>query len=924
MLAAAISGSVNAQSILEVRVNQASDDMEEVIEAETILGQTRTEKLGSMDSGSSDLELGAESSNNRNPQMVGVRFASINLPKGTIINKAYIQFTVDNTSKNTDPCVQTIYAEDNVNPLTFENDSANITSRLKLSTVIPWNVSGDSWNTVGSNGTEQQSADIKDLVQALIDKTEWKQGNPMAFFFKGTGLREVESFEGSANNAPLLVIDYTYNGCIGNVTSEYPIDTKQSWSNDYSGNTPDLNWKALDYNDTCWTNSAGAFGYNVANLNSELDFGSDANNKPITAYFRKRFNVTDLNSLGSELEMNVRVNDGYVVYVNGTEVKRFNMPSGTISNNTLASKALPNSEAAIYFTSKISTTSFVSGDNIISVEVHQASASSSDLVFDLQLKETSGDVLADGYGCNLVGSTHISCFTSVAPKAQDDTTHIPSETHAFQFLYTQGDTYTDGGGTVPGNFDFTGYVGIEGSSKLGYLSVNHENSPGGVSMCEIHFDDLTGLWVLDSAKKVDFGGDLVRTVRNCSGGVTPWGTIITSEESTTNTDENNDGYHDVGWQVEIDPATARVKEYGNGKREKLWKMGKMSHENIVIADDSKTAYFGEDASTGKLWKFVANTPEDMSEGTLYVLKLDQPLIGGEPQSTTGTWVEIDNSTPTLCNNVNSTAAGLGATEFNGIEDAEISPLDGKIYFTAKGTNRVYCFADAGSTVTNFITFVGGDNNYLINSGDGKVVSEPWGSGNDNLTFDDKGNLYMLQDGSRNHVWMIYPEHTQASPKVEIFMVTPIGSEPTGMTFSPDYKYIFISIQHPNGNVPQTDIAGVTQDYANDAVLVVARKEFLGKQQPLSSNEIKVELNGLVAFPNPFNTVLNLTIDSKSNELAQIALVDLNGKVVLIDSINLIEGENQHILNTENLSEGIYFVTVTTGNTVKTIKVVLSK
>jgi secreted PhoX family phosphatase len=67
------------------------------------------------------------------------------------------------------------------------------------------------------------------------------------------------------------------------------------------------------------------------------------------------------------------------------------------------------------------------------------------------------------------------------------------------------------------------------------------------------------------------------------------------------------GYVDVGWLVEIDPVTRQVMDYNNdGIKDKLWAMGRMSHENVVFKNDSLTAYFGEDGGTQCLYKFVAN------------------------------------------------------------------------------------------------------------------------------------------------------------------------------------------------------------------------------------------------------------------------------------------------------------------------------
>lgn len=94
--------------------------------------------------------------------------------------------------------------------------------------------------------------------------------------------------------------------------------------------------------------------------------------------------------------------------------------------------------------------------------------------------------------------------------------------------------------------------------------------------------------------------------------------------------------------------------------------------------------------------------------------------------------------------------------------------------------------------------------YPITTATGSFTTS-WGGGNDNLTFDDKGNLWVLQDSGNDYIWVIRPNHTQSNSQVLLFGSTPAGSEPTGLTFSPDYKYGFFSIQGPiSNNSPQQD------------------------------------------------------------------------------------------------------------------------
>ncbi|SDR14017.1 hypothetical protein SAMN05421664_3752 [Chryseobacterium soldanellicola] len=476
--------------------------------------------------------------------------------------------------------------------------------------------------------------------------------------------------------------------------------------------------------------------------------------------------------------------------------------------------------------------------------------------------------------------THISCFTSIVPTAQTNKLLIPAE-HKYQLILKEGDNYTEGGGLVGGQNDFTGYVPITGSSTNGYLSVNHETNPGGVTMAEINYNATTKLWQLTRSRGVNFSGSsLVQTIRNCSGGVTPWGTIVTAEEQTTASDVNVDGYKDYGWLVEIDPATAQViSQNTNGSQGKLWQMGIMNHENVVINNAGTTAYFGEDGGTHMVYKYVMDTPNNLSSGNLYVLKLDQGLSNGNPVATTATWVQVPNKIKADQNNTSALAQSLGGTSFNGIEDVEISPLDGKIYFTAKGLNKVYRLQDNGTTASQVETFVGGlTTTYSFTTPQG-TKTEAWGDGNDNLTFDELGNLWVLQDGGKNYIWVVAPDHTQANPKVRLFASMPAGSEPTGLTFTPDHKFGFFSIQHPDASIStDIDATGNTIDYrGKSATIVVALKENLGTTGSLGTIEQNVE-NTVTVSPNPTSGLVKINAPKGLKNIS-VTAYSMDGKII---------------------------------------------
>lgn len=641
------------------------------------------------------------------------------------------------------------------------------------------------------------------------------------------------------------------------VNAQVDIFPKNSnWSYNDANTALPAQWKDTGYNISAWANGNGPLGYGdpvTTPINSGL----------ITAYFAKDFTV-NLSSLTDSMELGIMRDDGIVVYLNGVEVVRDNMPAGVIAFDTWSSTTIDGSNESVYNVFQIPKTSFVNGTNRISIELHNRGASSSDLRIDAYLKTVPPITPVT---CN---ASHISCFTSIVPTAQTNKLILPQE-HTYQLILKEGDAYTEGGGNVGALNDFTGYVAKNGSSTDGYLSVNHETNPGGVTMAEINYNSTSKLWQLTKSRAVPFSlPSLVQTARNCSGGVTPWGTIVTAEEAVTANDSNADGHRDYGWLVEIDPATAQViSQNPDGTKGKLWQMGIMNHENVVVNNAGTIAYYGEDGGTNLFYKFVMDTPNDLSSGNLYVLKLDQGLSGGNPVTTTAQWIQVPNKTAADQNNTQSLAQSLGGTAFNGIEDAEISPLDGKIYFTAKGLNKVYRFLDNGTTASQVETFVGGSStSYSFMTSQG-VKSEAWGSGNDNLTFDELGNLWVQQDGGKNYIWVVAPDHTAANPKVRLFASMPSGSEPTGLTFTPDHKFGFFSIQHPSSTIAlDVDATGQSIDYrGKSATIVVALKQFLGDNVVLGTTEtVKNDVEVNVA-PNPTTGIVKISAPKGLKDVA---------------------------------------------------------
>ncbi|MEM7273447.1 MAG: hypothetical protein AAF547_10240 [Actinomycetota bacterium] len=106
-----------------------------------------------------------------------------------------------------------------------------------------------------------------------------------------------------------------------------------------------------------------------------------------TYYFSHDFTVVDARAIPA-LELTTLIDDGAVVYLNGTEIHRYNMPDGPIAWNTRPSQWVGNSEE-IARAVTVPAAALVDGANTIAVEVHNFWPGNPDLSFDLRLDEAA-------------------------------------------------------------------------------------------------------------------------------------------------------------------------------------------------------------------------------------------------------------------------------------------------------------------------------------------------------------------------------------------------------------------------------------------------------------------------------------------------------------------------------------------------------
>lgn len=156
-----------------------------------------------------------------------------------------------------------------------------------------------------------------------------------------------------------------------------------TWNFLDTGAAPDPTWMESSFDDSSWLSGPAELGYGDTQ-ETTIDFGSDSDNKHITTWFRRTFNVSNRSEV-TRLKLTVKRDDGIRVFLNGTEIARDNLTTGTVNADTEASNDVSSSNEETLLHYNVDPALLLEGSNIIAAEVHQEDGDSSDLSFDLQL-----------------------------------------------------------------------------------------------------------------------------------------------------------------------------------------------------------------------------------------------------------------------------------------------------------------------------------------------------------------------------------------------------------------------------------------------------------------------------------------------------------------------------------------------------------
>ena len=142
-------------------------------------------------------------------------------------------------------------------------------------------------------------------------------------------------------------------------------------------------WTASDYNAAGWSSGAAPLGYTMSGVNTVINYGGNNQHKYPTYYFRHSFTLDEQPDGQTAYNLEFSVDDGFVVYINGREAGRYNMPSGNISYNTYSTTYAGSTPLSGQLS--IDASLMRMGTNVVCIEVHNSSAASSDLYWDGQL-----------------------------------------------------------------------------------------------------------------------------------------------------------------------------------------------------------------------------------------------------------------------------------------------------------------------------------------------------------------------------------------------------------------------------------------------------------------------------------------------------------------------------------------------------------
>ena len=141
-------------------------------------------------------------------------------------------------------------------------------------------------------------------------------------------------------------------------------------------------WKKADYFDGFWTSGPAPLGYGLTNIATVIGYGGNSSNRYVTTYFRREFTM---DAVPMTMTGRMMRTHGAILYLNGTEIARQNMPADPISYSTFSSGIVTGANATNYFGFAIPTNALTVGRNLFTAELHLAAVTNTTAGFAVEL-----------------------------------------------------------------------------------------------------------------------------------------------------------------------------------------------------------------------------------------------------------------------------------------------------------------------------------------------------------------------------------------------------------------------------------------------------------------------------------------------------------------------------------------------------------
>ena len=239
---------------------------------------------------------------------------------------------------------------------------------------------GDKLFLTGPGNTVADGAEIKQTTRARSEQWDGRWQRPDVATF---GSANSFDFQDAIVINEILYHQTPDGGIAVGTVNETLVAFDSPWRYNQTGVDQGQGWAATSHpvGSNGWEPATGQGLLGVENVSLARPINTPLTLGQRTYYFETDFNFSGDPAAVSELVLNHIVDDGAVFYLNGVEVERFNIAAGTVNASTTASSV----DDAALITIPIDASNLVSGNNRLSVEVHQRTNNSSDVVLGAEV-----------------------------------------------------------------------------------------------------------------------------------------------------------------------------------------------------------------------------------------------------------------------------------------------------------------------------------------------------------------------------------------------------------------------------------------------------------------------------------------------------------------------------------------------------------